>query len=307
MKYRGADGPHLIGFGGGLKALFSAGLFPSLGKPHRLRYKTRVQRLFLFLLALVAAGCATVFPPADAPATINRGHWRGREVMFTFDARESDFGAAQLLDQLRFYRVPAAFFVTGQFVEQHPDLTRRMAAEGHEVYNHSYSNPLLRHAPEARIIEQLRRADAAIVRATGRTSKPFFRPAYGEVDEHLRRVAFREGYRVVRWTLNTDDWRQELAGPAPLVAAPVTTPNPRDTTQNFDWTEKQKLGQPPAQDEKPPDPVHLYATNVVQRLPSGAIVLFHVGYTNTLQILGPLIKVIRGHDYTIVPLRDGVP
>jgi peptidoglycan/xylan/chitin deacetylase (PgdA/CDA1 family) len=261
----------------------------------------------MFAVLLVAAGCATVFAPADAPATINRGHWRGREVMFTFDARESDFGAAELLDKLRLYRVPAAFFVTGQFVEQHPELTRRMAAEGHEVYNHSYSNPLLRHAPEARIVEQLRRAEAAIVRATGRSSKPFFRPAFGEVDEHLRRVAFREGYRVVRWSLNADDWKSELAGPTPLAVAPTTNlTGQRDNSQTFDWTEKQKLAKMPAKDEKPPDPVQLYATNLVNRFQSGSIVLFHVGYTNTLQILEPLIKVTRGSDYTIVPLRDGV-
>lgn len=265
-----------------------------------------MKRVLLFLLALAAAGCSTLFTPADAPATINRGSRSGRQVMFTFDARESAMGAAELLDKLRYYRVPAAFFVTGLFVEQHPDLTRRMAAEGHEVYNHSYSNPLLRHAPEARIVEQLRRADAAIVRATGRSSKPFFRPAYGEVDEHLRRVAFREGYHVVRWTLNTDDWKNELAGPAAFVAAPVTTASQRDSNQNFDWTEKQKLGLLPAKDEKPPDPVQLYATNVVNRFQSGTIVLFHLGYTNTLQIIEPLIKVTRGSNYTIVPLRDGV-
>ncbi|MCX7010906.1 MAG: polysaccharide deacetylase family protein [Kiritimatiellaeota bacterium] len=265
-----------------------------------------MKRLLISLVVLGAAGCSTFFTPSDAPATINRGHWRGREVMFTFDARESDYGVAELLDKLRLYRVPAAFFVTGLFVEQHPDLTRRMAAEGHEVYNHSYSNPLLRHAPEARIVEQLRRADAAIVRATGRTSKPFFRPAFGEVDENLRRVAFREGYRVVRWTLNTDDWRNEIVAPAPMAAVPMTSSSQRDNNQNFDWTEKQKLNKLPAKEEKPPDPVQVYATNVVAQFQSGTIVLFHVGYTNTLQIIEPLIKVTRGSDYTIVPLRDGV-
>lgn len=266
-----------------------------------------MQRLLFSLLLLAAAGCSTLFTPSDAPATINRGSRSGRQVMFTFDARESDVGAAELLDKLRFYRVPAAFFVTGLFVEQHPDLTRRMAAEGHEVYNHSYSNPLLRHAPEARIVEQLRRADAAIVRATGRSSKPFLRPAFGEIDENLRRVAFREGYRVVRWTLNTDDWRNEIVAPAPLAAAPMTGSSQRDGNQNFDWTEKQKLNQQlPVKDEKPPDPIQVYATNVVARFQPGTIVLFHVGYTNTLQILEPLIKVTRGADYHIVPLRDGV-
>lgn len=271
-----------------------------------MRYKTRMKRLLACLVLLVAAGCATVFAPADAPVTINRGHWTGRQVMFTFDARESDLGAAEVLDKLRYYRVPAAFFITGQFVEQHPELTRRIAAEGHEVYNHSYSNPLLRHAPEARIVEQLRRTEAAIVRATGRSSKPFFRPAYGEVDENLRRVAFREGYRVVRWTVSTDDWKNELTGPTTNAAPALSSGSQRDSSQNFDWTAKQKQNQMPDKDAKPPDPLQQYATNMVARFQSGSIVLFHLGYTNTLQILDPLIKVTRGAGYQIVPLRDGV-
>ena len=56
----------------------------------------------------------------------------------------------------------------------------------------------------------------------------------------------------------------------------------------------------------PLNPVLVYATNLVQHLQSGSIVLFHVGYTNTVQLLEPLIKITRCKDYTIVPLRDGV-
>ena len=274
-----------------------------------MRYKARMKRLLFLLAALVGTGCATVLAPADAPATINRGHWRGQEVMFTFDARESDEGATALLEKLRYFRVPAAFFVTGQFVEQHPDVVRKIAAEGFEVYNHSYSNPLLLHAPEARIVEQLRRTDAAIVRATGRSSKPFFRPAFGEVDENLRRVAFREGYRVVRWTVSTEDWKNELVVPAPLAAAPVnsnSSNNQRDNSQSFALAEKEKALRALDKKEKPVDPLVEYASNTVERFQSGSIVLFHVGYTNTVRILEPLIKATRNAGYKIVPLREGV-
>ncbi|TAN38667.1 MAG: polysaccharide deacetylase family protein [Verrucomicrobia bacterium] len=262
-----------------------------------------MKRLFFCIFSLVA-GCTLIAPPADTPATISRGTGAHRQVMFTFDARENAAVAAEILDVLHRYRVPAAFFVTGQFVEQHPDLTRRMAAEGHEVYNHSYSNPLLRNAPEAKIVEQLRCADAAIVRATGHSSKPFFRPAFGEADENLRRVAFREGYRVVRWTVASDDWKDSLAISTSSNMLVATTARNRDTS--FSWTDKQKQDQLPEKDAVPPNPALVYATNIVQRFQPGSIVLFHVGYTNTLQMLEPLIKVTRGQDYVIVPMRDGI-
>ena len=99
----------------------------------------------------------------------------------------------------------------------------------------------------------------------------------------------------------------ELAAPAPLATAPVTgSSNQRDSGQGFDWTAKQTLGQMPDKDAKPVDPRQLYATNLVARFQSGSIVLFHLGYTNTLQIIEPLIKVTRGAGYHIVPLRTGV-
>ena len=263
-----------------------------------------MKRLLAMLLGGTMVGCATLFPPADAPVTISRGESSRRQVMFTFDARESDAAAAEILDLLHRYRTPAAFFVTGRFVELHPELTRRIAAEGHEVYNHSYSNPLLRHAPEARIIEQLRRADAAIVRATGHTSKPFFRPAFGEIDENLRRVAFREGYRVVRWSVSSDDWKENFAVPLATNVTTMGTSDNRDA--NTAWLERQKQAQLLSKGEQPPDPRLVYATNVVNQFQPGSIVLFHLGYTNTLHILEPLIKITRNQDYAIVPLREGI-
>jgi peptidoglycan/xylan/chitin deacetylase (PgdA/CDA1 family) len=49
-----------------------------------------------------------------------------------------------LLDSLAKKGVKATFFVLGEHVRQHPDLIRRMVAEGHEVENHSWDHPDMR-------------------------------------------------------------------------------------------------------------------------------------------------------------------
>lgn len=262
-----------------------------------------MKRLCIYVVGCAMAGCTLLSPPADAPVTLSRGDSSRRQVMFTFDARESDLAATEILDMLHRYRVPAAFFVTGQFVELHPELTRRIAAEGHEVYNHSYSNPLLRHAPASKIVEQLRRADAAIVRATGQSSKPYFRPAFGEIDENLRRVAFGEGYRVVRWSVNAEDWKENLGISTKTNSVSKETSGKRDIDMTGE--EKKQIADLLTKDFKPPDPYLVYATNLVEHFEPGFIVLLHVGYTNTLHILEPVIKITRNKDFTIVPLRTG--
>ena len=47
-------------------------------------------------------------------------------------------GVPRMLDIFRRHGVPATFFVPGYDAEQHPDLVRRIVAEGHEVAAHGY-------------------------------------------------------------------------------------------------------------------------------------------------------------------------
>lgn len=45
-----------------------------------------------------------------------------------------------MLDVLRRHGVHATFFVVGARVLEHPELTRRLVREGHEVGNHTFSH-----------------------------------------------------------------------------------------------------------------------------------------------------------------------
>lgn len=67
----------------------------------------------------------------------------------TFDDGPSR-NTPQLLDLLDQYGIPATFFLLGKQAELHPDLVRRIGAEGHEVGNHSFSHPNLRLLPPER-------------------------------------------------------------------------------------------------------------------------------------------------------------
>lgn len=131
----------------------------------------------------------------------------------TFDDGPSR-NTPQLLDMLAQYGIPATFFLLGKQAELYPDIVRRIAAEGHEIGNHSYSHPNLRLLSPERKNDEIRRTDA-ILRALGVTPL-FLRPPYGAFDQHTVDVADSLNLSVVLWSLDSRDWKSLPADYAKL-------------------------------------------------------------------------------------------
>ena len=60
-----------------------------------------------------------------------------KTLYLTFDAGYENGYTPEILDVLKKEKVPAAFFVVGTYIEQNPDLIKRMVKEGHIVGNHT--------------------------------------------------------------------------------------------------------------------------------------------------------------------------
>ena len=59
----------------------------------------------------------------------------------TFDGGSGAESAVEILDTLKARRIRTTFFLTAAFIQKYPDIVRRMAAEGHELGNHSTTHP----------------------------------------------------------------------------------------------------------------------------------------------------------------------
>ena len=59
-------------------------------------------------------------------------------LYITFDAGYENGNTSKILDVLKQHSVPATFFVVGPYLEQNPELVKRMVSEGHIVGNHTY-------------------------------------------------------------------------------------------------------------------------------------------------------------------------
>ena len=155
------------------------------------------------------------WPGAGEALNLTRGPTGRKRLLLSFDGGSNAEVAAQILDLLKARRVHSTFFLTGAFIQHYPALVRRMAAEGHELGNHTLSHPHfapgMKRDPKwtrERFQQQLFDADTALLRLLGRPMDPLWRAPYGEHTAELRRWAEEVGYRHVGWSEGADtlDW-----------------------------------------------------------------------------------------------------
>lgn len=148
---------------------------------------------------------------------LNLTHGPGghKRLLLSFDGGSTSEVAAAVLDVLKARDVRTTIFLTGAFIQRYPALVKRMAAEGHELGNHTMNHPHfapgMKRDPKwtrERVQRELLEADAALVRLLGRPMDPFWRAPYGEHTAEIRRWAEEVGYRHVGWSEGADtlDW-----------------------------------------------------------------------------------------------------
>ena len=127
----------------------------------------------------------------------------------TFDDGPNPKITPQVLDWLKENQFHATFFLVGENVTRYPDLVRRIIAEGHDIGNHSWSHPKLSGLSDAKVRDQLRRTEDAIVKACGRRPT-LFRPPYGALKPAQKAWIEKEfGYKIVLWDIDTLDWTKK--------------------------------------------------------------------------------------------------
>ena len=133
-------------------------------------------------------------PPA-APVTPEKlrelgGAYRdedgGKVLYLTFDAGYENGYTAQILDALKELEVPAAFFVTGDYLSRNADLVRRMTAEGHIVGNHTAHHPDMTRVDGEAFRAELQEVEEQYFAITEQTLPKYYRPPQGVYDEASR-------------------------------------------------------------------------------------------------------------------------
>jgi cellulose synthase/poly-beta-1,6-N-acetylglucosamine synthase-like glycosyltransferase/peptidoglycan/xylan/chitin deacetylase (PgdA/CDA1 family) len=137
-----------------------------------------------------------------------------KTIALTFDDGPDPVWTPKVLDLLRKLNVKATFFVIGTEVAKHPQLTRRIAAEGHQLGVHTFTHADLGSASDWRRSLELRQSQLILAGAAG-VSTPLLRPPYSSspdavtnADWNAIRKARESGYLTVLSTLDSEDWRR---------------------------------------------------------------------------------------------------
>ncbi|MFF4113264.1 polysaccharide deacetylase family protein [Streptomyces sp. NPDC001714] len=126
-------------------------------------------------------------------------------VALSFDGGPSPT-TPRLLDILKQWHLHATFFVQGRgHISKYPEILRRIAEEGDEIGNHTWTHPRLTDLDEADARAELTRTQDAIEKITG-TRPVLMRPPEGRTNRKVAKVCRELGLAQVLWSVTAKDY-----------------------------------------------------------------------------------------------------
>jgi peptidoglycan/xylan/chitin deacetylase (PgdA/CDA1 family) len=150
---------------------------------------------------------ATALPRA---LFVTQGPRSSRSVCVTFDDGPHPELTPRLLDVLAKEEIKATFFVVGQRAEKHPDIVRRMEAEGHVVGHHSHSHPDPVRTPILEMYRDVRAASRVLREILGHPAR-FYRPPHGKLRPADLPLIWSLRQTIVLWNVDPKDFAQPSA------------------------------------------------------------------------------------------------
>ena len=141
-------------------------------------------------------------------ASAGEAYIEAKKDAITFDDGPNPVYTPKLLDGLKERDVKATFFVIGEEAELYPEIIERMAKEGHEIGNHTYSHVNLCCLDDEEIEYEVNKTNQVIEKITGEYPV-YIRPPFGFWSKEL---GDKTGMIEVLWDIDPKDWDTSDAG-----------------------------------------------------------------------------------------------
>src|SRR3954454_21157827 len=133
------------------------------------------------------------------------------EVVLTFDDGPWPATTPKVLAALAHQCVHATFFLIGKPASEHPEIVRRIAAEGHTIGHHTWTHHNLKYMTPADAEGEIDKGIAAVQKAlhgtsTSTPSTPFFRYPFFEMTQKTLDGLQSRGIAVFGTDLWASDW-----------------------------------------------------------------------------------------------------
>ncbi len=167
-----------------------------------------LKRRYLAVIACVLAAAA-MFWAVNDPAVVGTAATTRQLPIYcvqrdqkmaslSFDAAWGNEDTQQLIDILGKYNVRATFFVVGDWVDKYPESVKALHDAGHEVMTHSNPHDHFNSLTADQIAAD-RTASCDKIEAVTGARPTFFRPPYGEYDDHVITAVRGMGIEPIQW------------------------------------------------------------------------------------------------------------
>lgn len=128
-----------------------------------------------------------------------------RKIALTFDDGPHPRKTPEILKVLKKHDIKATFFIIGINAKNYPETLSLVINDGHEIGNHTFSHRLLKSKTKEEISKEIIDTELMIEERNG-TSEKIIRPPCGIYDQSLVDFANERGYKIVLWSIDTNDW-----------------------------------------------------------------------------------------------------
>ena len=126
-----------------------------------------------------------------------------KTIYLTFDDGPTEMATSWILKTLGEFGAKATFFCVGNNVKKLPHLHEEILEQGHAVGNHTFSHVKNRKlSPEAYLEE--------VVLTSDYIDSKNFRPPYGRISQAQAKLVQDAGYRIIMYSLLTNDFNPDL-------------------------------------------------------------------------------------------------
>lgn len=130
---------------------------------------------------------------------------RKKEIFLTFDDGPVPEATPKILEILAKYRAKATFFCVGDNITKYPEVYQQIIDAGHTTGNHTNNHLSGWNTNKEDYLENILACDKKV-------NSKWFRPPYGRINvAHIAAIK-QQGFKIVMWSVLTQDYDVSLTG-----------------------------------------------------------------------------------------------
>lgn len=177
--------------------------------------KLKSIRLLLLLILIVALLSVNIGGSVPASVYFNASmrkvpvysvNTEEKRVAISFDAAWGADKTEKIMEICDEYGIKATFFLVGFWVEDYPEMTKKIHQNGFEIGTHSNTHPDMTKLSASDQKLELETSMNLIKNITGKQVE-LFRPPFGAYNDSLINTAESLGLTTIQWSVDSLDWK----------------------------------------------------------------------------------------------------